>query len=285
MILLTGRIWRSATGSNMKRVNQMQMYRIGNLTRLRNLRDMANSKAEWRNTVSVAQVYLREFIDDPLNLELAPRAVERAKSLMGTINEFKTYCYADELNDNTLPLIELALVQFEASLEDDLAKLPTYLIERTGAYSTDQLIYSADNLFPETMRGTIPKQAILDFRAAGACLAFDLSTACGFHAFRATDAMIRAYYKYFVGAALNGKEPNRDWGTYIRELRKIEPAASRCPNARTLELLDNIRATDRNPIIHPELDLDQDGALSVFLLCQSVITLMAVDIIAVSKHA
>jgi hypothetical protein len=42
---------------------------------------------------------------------------------------------------------------------------------------------------------------------------------------------------------------------------------------------------DRNPVIHPEVDLDADTALAVFDLCKNAITLMALDIRVSSQAA
>jgi hypothetical protein len=91
------------------------------------------------------------------------------------------------------------------------------MVDPVGAY---RLIGEADKVFPECLRKTlISEQVLNDFRVAGRCLAFDLPTACGFHAFRAADAMIRPYHTHFVGVP-PGKEP-KDWGGYIRAFRAI----------------------------------------------------------------
>jgi hypothetical protein len=122
----------------------------------------------------------------------------------------------------------------------------------------------------------MPAQAILDFRAAGSCLAYDLPTACGFHVYRATDAMLRHYCAHF-GAIPKGT--GRDWGRYIAALRDVLSGANaKKPNVRTVELLDSIRAVDRNPLVHPEQNLDNDGALIAFDLCKNAVCLMASDI-------
>jgi hypothetical protein len=123
----------------------------------------------------------------------------------------------------------------------------------------------------------MPPQAIDDFDQAGKCLAFDAATACGFHVFRAIDGMLRKYCEHF-GAVPKGN--GRDWGTFIRELRCVlaDAAAARRPNVRTVELIDSIRAQDRNPLVHPELNLDSDGAVLMFDLCKNAISLMAMDI-------
>ena len=58
----------------------------------------------------------------------------------------------------------------------------------------------------------------------------------------------------------------------------IDPFASPKPNLRTVELLDKIRSTDRNPVIHPAVDLDAETVLTSFEISKLVIEYMAIDI-------
>lgn len=158
-----------------------------------------------------------------------------------------------------------------------MRRLPTYYVEKIGAYSSDDLISRAENVFPVDIRSNLPQQAIEDFRMAGKCLAFDAATACGFHVFRAADAMLRVYCTHFNATP---KGNSRDWGTFIRALRDVldDSTATKKPNKRTVELLDSIRSQDRNPLVHPELNLDSDGAILMFDLCKNALSLMALDI-------
>src|SRR5205807_4190220 len=102
-------------------------------------------------------------------------------------------------------------------------------------------------------------------------------TACGFHVCRATDEMLRRYCAHF-GAVPKGS--GRDWGRYIQALRDVlaNPPTTKKPNERTVDLLDSIRALDRNPLIHPEDNLDSDDALILFDLCKNAVALMVADI-------
>jgi hypothetical protein len=90
--------------------------------------------------------------------------------------------------------------------------------------------------------------------------------------------MLRRYYSHFAGTTPKPKQ--RDWGTYIKKLREFienSPTGKR-PNPRTVDLLNSIRGVDRNPLIHPELDLDKDTALMAFDMCKNVIMFMVADI-------
>jgi hypothetical protein len=259
----------------MKRWNQMMMYRLGaNVSPLRDL-NAVPERARQRGMTLIAEIYLNHFITDPLNPDLMPRAKERAGQVLGQLQ--KSF-QKEEVPVGEFTVLQSLLAEFEVSLEDDLARLPTYLVERVAAYSTDQMIGSAENVFPEKIRKLIPEQARKDFTSAGACLVFDLPTACGFHVYRAADAMLRKYCDHFDAKP---KGSGRDWGRYIQALR--DATAEPKPNLRTIELLDSIRALDRNPLVHPEQNLDSDGALMAFDLCKNAICLMVADMCAASR--
>jgi hypothetical protein len=156
----------------MKRINQMRLYRLGNLTRLRELRE-GDQKSLSTNRYYIL-IQLKAFIDDTDNQATARAAVERARLLWDVLQGISSGKLA--YDQGAINLIEQLLTAFETSLNDDLARLPTYVVELVGAYSFDQLINHADAVFPETFRnsGLIPDLVLTDFRAAGACLAFDL---------------------------------------------------------------------------------------------------------------
>lgn len=209
---------------------------------------------------------------------LLPNAAERAKTLNAIVSDTVPKLLrvpGAAVSRTIVDEIRGALSAFETSLDDDLRRLPTYFVEKIGAYSSDDLISRAENVFPTDIRSSLPQQAIEDFRMAGKCLAFDAATACGFHVFRAADAMLRAYCEHFDAIP---KGNSRDWGTFIRSLREVPAGSPKKPNPRTVELLDSIRAQDRNPLVHPELNLDSDGAVLMFDLCKNALSVMALDI-------
>lgn len=78
------------------------------------------------------------------------------------------------------------------------------------------------------------------------------------------------YYEVLVGTPWNLKQ--RDWGAYIRELRAI-PA-----DTRITDRLDEIRRFERNPILHPENNVEIDRALPLFEMVGGVVVLMVDEI-------
>lgn len=261
----------------MRRVSQIHMYDLGQVTRLREIQ-IGDPASRALDVLVVARIALAMFVNlQEMDLQL-PNALERAKILNAIITDTApSYLRVPgaAVARGIFDEIRGALAAFETSLDDDLRRLPTYYVEKIGAYSSDDLISSAENVFPADIRSSLPQQAIEDFRMAGKCLAFDAATACGFHVFRAADEMLRAYCTHF-NAIPNGNA--RDWGTFIRALRNVPADAAKKPNPRTVELLDSIRAQDRNPLVHPELNLDSDGAILMFDLCKNALCLMALDI-------
>jgi hypothetical protein len=245
---------------------------LGSLSRLR-LMKVGDAFNDWKHEIMNAEVQLRLFAHIDGNAETVPNACKWASKFKDSLAAFRSVDSPESISQTDVDDIRQVLDRFESALEDDLHNLPTYIIEKIGAYSIDSLISRADEAFPPSVTSKIPPGALKDFRSAGACLAFDLSTACGFHSFRATDAMLRKYCEHF-GAVPKGN--GRDWGRHIAALREV--AGQRKPNIRTIELLDSIRAIDRNPLVHPELILDREGALVVFDLCKNAISLMALDI-------
>jgi hypothetical protein len=277
MIRAINALFRQVEHSRMKRVSQIDIYYLGVVKRILDMR-AGDEKTKHAASFDRVLINLRGFYLNDINRELLPNAVVRAANLYEILFILWNGGKPGVILDSEAERLEGLLRSFEASLEDELDALPTYIIERIGAYSSEQLISHADNAFPSSMRDDIPKSVIEDFRKAGACLSFDLPTACGFHSFRAADAMIRMYYAHFVNVV--PKKKPRDWGTYVRVLRLVlnDPSAPRKPNERTVNLLDSIRSFDRNPVIHPELDLDAETALVAFDMCKNVIVLMALDI-------
>jgi hypothetical protein len=88
------------------------------------------------------------------------------------------------------------------------------------------------------------------------------------------DETLRSYCTHFTGSL----PKQRDWGSFIRELKTVPAGSARNPNTRTVELVDRIRAEDRNPLIHPETDLNAPQAHGAFDLCRTAIAFMATDI-------
>ena len=151
-------------------------------------------------------------------------------------------------------------------LLSELATLPIYLITAKQAYDLDKLIDGGTTLFPTGMIAKVP-ETYADAIEAGRCLAFERNTACGFHAFRVVEAVLRRYWD----AAANGKaRPDpQTLGTMAGQLE-----ICKLGDAKVIEALKQLTKLHRNPVSHPDVVLTMDEALAIIGMVGSVITHM-----------
>jgi hypothetical protein len=276
--------YREVRGTSMRRVTQFDLYMLGTVRSLLNLK-VGDKISAHRETIVLSYIALSGFSDDSENASLLRESVAAARYLRTQVAAINAEMGGSGpsggvLLDSMCQILSRLLHAFEASLKIELNNLPTYVIEQTGIYRTDKLMSSAEQIFPPTVLDVIPQDVTDDFKKAGSCLAFDLFTACGFHAYRSLDAMLRQYYVHFAPDGADTPK-RRDWGAFIGKLRdflRSPPAKGNGrPNQRTVELIDRIRDEDRNPLMHPEQDLNKDEAIRAFELCKSTIMCMAMD--------
>jgi hypothetical protein len=163
-----------------------------------------------------------------------------------------------------------SVMTLEAVLAAELASQDLYSISKKGIYDTAGLIDSGESILPEKLRAYLPTQAIIDLRQGGRCLAFEIPTGAAFHLLRAAESVIKAYYE-----ALAGKpwpHLKRDWGEYVRELKTLNAPE------RVTTALDLVRSNYRNPLMHPEANLDLDEALGLFGMVQGLLCVVLQEI-------
>jgi hypothetical protein len=163
--------------------------------------------------------------------------------------------------------IARALRDFEPVLAAELQEKPTYHILKKGIFYTPDLIERADCIFSATL--PIPEAARVEIKAAGRCLAFELWTATGFHIFRGTETLILEYYDALTEGKKPLKEGDRNWGNYIKLLSE-EGADS-----KIVAYLQYLKDNHRNPVMHPEITLDADEAIALFLAAPNAIVPLA----------
>jgi hypothetical protein len=197
-----------------------------------------------------------------------PDAIKKYQDLVKTPPE-------PELGWGLVHPIAQAAIRFETILAAELSNSDTYWVSPKATHKTSMLLRSARSILPESILQRVPEAAD-DFDEAGRCWLFDNYTAVGFHLMRATDAVMRRYYRTTVG--VEPKLKFRNWGAYVKNLRN-------CPRAdqKIVNFLDQIRDNYRNPILHPEQNLTADDAQILFGVCVSVISMMALAIQEITK--
>ena len=167
-----------------------------------------------------------------------------------------------------------AAAKFEVVLSNDFPIFHSYLIPEHGLHSVDTLINNPERAFEESMvehLGKLIGEPLVDFRESARCLAFGFSTACGFHVVRSAEAVLRNWYK----SADPKAEFETEWKGCIDGIRSKNKnnknEEHKAQVAAILNVLDQIRETHRNPLMHPEVTLDENEAQFLFDLVKSAI--------------
>jgi hypothetical protein len=165
-----------------------------------------------------------------------------------------------------------ALTELESVLGNDMPGIAAYLVSKKGIYNTDDLIAHADNHLVPEIRALLPAQAAFDLCEAGKCLAYELSTGCAFHLWRAVETVIELYYEKLTGKTFEVAKIPRNWGAYIKAL---EVAGA---DAKVTSFLDHIRDKYRNPQTHPTVKVELNEAQGLFGVAMSSIDQMISEI-------
>jgi hypothetical protein len=139
-------------------------------------------------------------------------------------------------------------------------------------FDINKLLNEIHKVFSPDTFENLPDIAQYDYKEAGKCIAFERSTAGAFHLLRGTEDVLRIYYKKFLRANAG----NKTWGRMINDLRAKN--RGKLPNPVTLNHLDNIRDSFRNPTQHPEKRYDIQEVQDLLGVCIDVINRMTKEI-------
>jgi|GEM_PF-2117779 len=161
-------------------------------------------------------------------------------------------------------------------LHEEAKDAMVFNIESIGIYDVKKIFDKASDRFYENKN--IPEAAILEYDEAGRCLILARYTACGFHSLRSLEIMIKHYLNKFG----KGTENLKSWYDYVKalsDLQKDDNASGQYkPSKKVSSMIDRLREIDRNPLMHPEDNLNLDSADSLFSLCWITLTEMARDL-------
>jgi len=257
----------------MRQINTNTLYDLGKY--LQQLRDLPSDPSQLTSDhlriLYGARWWLKNFLDSKeIPIEITENVGKNLLHLITNVSDKKS------ANQNIEPY-ELStaiywLGQFETVLAAELQEQLTYVVSQISGYSMQLLVNKAEvNLLDDAIKnGIIPDNAKKDFREAGRCLAFELPTAAGFHTMRATEAVLRKYYKLVTRKDADAS--NLDWGTCTQELKRSNA------DQKVVLHVDQIRDLHRNPLMHPEDYLDMKQALGLFDISKSAINAMAEEI-------
>ncbi|MGA2964379.1 MAG: hypothetical protein ABSD96_22180, partial [Candidatus Korobacteraceae bacterium] len=168
---------------------------------------------------------VREFIQalDKYKAELSP--MSRVTPIAGTLHVYR-------MND--------CATRLEAIMAQELDAMPIWFVTKRRAYSIDALIDNAETIFDATMIPLLSSHTTLDIRQSGRAIAFEVPTAAGFHAVRATEAVARGYHEIIIGTRPNEDTP---LGPLVNALRNKRDELLAC------------RAIDKEDLLNIVIDM------------------------------
>jgi hypothetical protein len=278
LIAVPSALFTGVLGTDMKKVDVFQFYTLATILKpLQTLQQDAPLKDAYYQLYH-AKIWLEGLAED----KMVPLVVSRASiwKLLNAINAIvepplhhlqqteppKAVDMEKKLEFMECYEVRNAVNNFETVFSAELQTLATYFVSKKLAYSTSDLIESAEHLFPEQIIKMLPKQCLADMKQAGKCIAFETPTAAAFHILRGVESVIRRYYAVVVGHAPKAKL--RNWGAYIDNLDKAGA------DPKITSFLDHLREQYRNPILHPEEMLSIDDAVVLLGAAVSVIVQM-----------
>lgn len=170
------------------------------------------------------------------------------------------------------------MTRLESLLAQELDALPIWFVTKRRAYSIDALINSAEQIFDNDAIALLSPRTIKDVREAGRAIAFELPTAAGFHAVRATEAVARGYHELVAGIKPDEEAPLGKVTNGLRTYRDANKTITKEDLLHVvIETLNRLNNVYRKPIAHPDMILDLPGAMNVFDSAKCSIELMLED--------
>jgi hypothetical protein len=186
--------------------------------------------------------------------------------------KIETQKFDVELHGWSYAHIGTKIDEFKNVFAAECREVEVYSVGQVAIYKTASLVANGSHRIPPEHRTNVPQEALSEFDSAGKCLAFDLPTACGFHALRAVELMILKYLKAF-DAKTDGL---KTWFDYVKAVEEAK-CEGRPPSKKVAQMLDRMRDLDRNPLMHPRDTLDVTQADMLFSLAAITVVEMARD--------
>ena len=205
------------------------------------------------------------FLDD-LGLIVTRRASDEIEALHMRFAALDPEHPLDESERNEL---SAAFRQVRPTLEAEL-KGHTAFVVTPKIIDVQKLLNEVSTLLRPGVFERLPDVARLDLSEAGRCIAFERPTAAAFHILRATEAVLRSFYRFLV----RKKRIKSDlWGPLVADMRTRRKLHV---HAELLNHLDHIRHAFRNPTQHPEKVYDIHEVQELWNLCIDAINRMAI---------
>ena len=200
------------------------------------------------------------------SLRSSRQPADELRKTLASVTEAEATAYVSGL---VVWQIEQSKSQFRTIFLAELGVLPSYFVTTKPPFDINMLLEAGEHLMPNDLASKVP-EAVFDSKEAGKALAFELGTSCGFHAFRCLEAVVRRYYKEIANGAAEPKQ--RNLGVYIRALEKANA------NKTIIAALQQLKDLHRNPLVHPQVAITLDEAISIIGMVRSIAASMLNEI-------
>lgn len=256
----------------MERLNPYWFYKAGAYLRLFAELPKGTTVTSGKRTSEYAALTLKTIVDGMGPVPL-PKCIAPAKALLRDIESvFRPPDH--EISESALEHFAQAVAHIETMIQADVLDLDVFRVKPKGIFSTRSLIERADEHLGHLGRLELTDEMTRDIRAAGLCLGFEAFTACGFHCFRALEAVARRYHTVVTTKTLERATLGDILSSLVRHHEMEKDPKKR---DRTLDLVIGLLRKvkdDRDAIMHPELVLDHEAALQVFKVTCAAIDAM-----------
>jgi hypothetical protein len=271
----------------MERVNGFPVFLLG--ANVMGFIGRLEAKEEWTFNDLAREGYncfqnLTQWATD--KMAIAPLSKNAAYRAANAMLEF---CSAEHLKDHGTEAapdtaknqIKFQLEHLVSLLAAELNDSDLYFVSQKRGFKMPILIFAAEQNLDEKVIELLPPKCTEELREAGRCLAFDLPTASGFHIFRTLEIITLSYFPVLGLRPLDDKM--RNLGNYIKLLKGETIDGQQLHPDKKIDIkitgvLDHLRENYRNPLMHPELTLDDTEAQDLFNFALSVISMMIRDI-------
>ncbi|MFI5409850.1 hypothetical protein [Kaistia sp. UC242_56] len=250
----------------MKRVNLLEYFELAEALQFARQASTPESSEGGALYVGLWQlpIKLRSFVADNNGFVTSKNAasslidsVTRIVSTIVPAGDFKPENFSKEYQSWEYSEIPRKIDAFKSVFEAECRDVDVYSVDEISIYKTSALVSNGSGIIPIEYRSLVSKDVLDEFDNSGKCLAFNLPTACGFHALRGLELVMESYLRYFgVTKKLHS------WNDYIQAAKKLveDKDEKRKPSAKVATMLDRMRELDRNPLMHPTNTLDITSA-------------------------
>lgn len=200
-----------------------------------------------------------------LNLQVTSRILGNLQEIR---DDLSTVDDGSLLSSEQASLLSNEIKDLRRTLEAELGGFSAYVVS-PKRINIDSLVDSISDIFQPGVYAKLPDLAQFDFSEAGKCIAFERPTAAAFHILRATECVLRSFYRNLIK---RDRCKSEMWGPIVNDLRKKRKAQK---YEVLINHLDNIRRSFRNPTQHPEKIYDIHEVQDLFNLCVDVANRMA----------